>query len=38
MDHFTKTFGGGVYLLDTGQNGRPAPQAVASRFYRLVSE
>jgi len=38
MQSFTNLAGGLLNLLDSGQNGRPLPQATASRFYRLKSE
>jgi hypothetical protein len=32
----SNTLGGILSVIDTGQNGRLAPSAVAARFYRLV--
>lgn len=36
MQVFTNTGTGAQIISDTGQNGRPAPSTVRSRFYRLV--
>jgi hypothetical protein len=36
MQSFTNATGGTQVISDTGQNGRPLPSTVRSRFYRLV--
>jgi len=36
MQTFTNSAGAAQSFQDTGQNNRPAPTAIRSRFYRLV--
>jgi hypothetical protein len=36
MQTFTNATGEAKTVIDAGQNGRPAPSSIASRFYRLV--
>jgi hypothetical protein len=36
MQVFTNTTGGVQTVQDNGQNGRPPPNQVRNRFYRLV--